>query len=93
MSHSLPLAGSPLRELFEVRDLVAIATGEQPVQTFGRALSSARRLVRENRAVRAVHFIALEAASDNLCLYRVGSRGGHKRLWVFGPVGRKARLG
>lgn len=90
--HKLPLTGSPLRQLFEVADLVAITTGEQPVRPFGRALSSARAFLRDNKAARSVVFIALEAATDNLCLYRVGNRGGHKRLWVFGPVGRKAKL-
>lgn len=92
MSHALPLAGSPLRELFELGDVVAIATGASPVQPFSAALLGARRLMRGQRAVRSVAFIALDSSNDELCLYSAGPRGGHKRLWVFGPIGRKARL-
>lgn len=92
MSHSLPPLASPLRDLFEVSDLVAISTGERPVPVFGHGLRNARRTVRENKAVNAVFFFAVESATDELGLYRVGKRGGHKRLWVFGPITRATRL-
>jgi hypothetical protein len=92
MSHALPPQGHPTRELFQVADLVAITLGQEPVLTLGRALPSARRTLGANKAARAVMVIALNSATDNLELIRVGKRGGWKRLWVFGPVGRHARL-
>ena len=92
MAHRLPPQGHPIREAFQVSDLVDIALGNVPVLTLGRALPSARRTLEANQAASAVFMIALNSATDNLELIRVGKRGGWKRLWVFGPVGRKARL-
>jgi len=92
MSHALPLTGSPLRELFDVADVVAITQGTLPVHTSDKGLILARRTMRENKAVRAIVYFAVDASTDKLCLYRAGNRGGYKRLWTFGPVGRHARL-
>lgn len=92
MSHALPPVGHSARDLFDVADVVKIAMGELPVPTFGRGLASARRFVREEKAARAVVFFAVCSSTDVLGLYRVGKRGGWRRLWAFGPIGRKARL-
>lgn len=91
MPHALPPADSPIRELFEVSQLAAIGLGQEPVPLFGHALMRARKAVREP-AVRAIVFFAVAVQNDQLGLYRVGKRGGWKRLWNFGPITRATVL-
>lgn len=91
MSHVLPVAGSPLREMFEISDLVAIATGERAVPTVNDAMHSAKRFLKGNEATKAVIAIVLQA-DDTLALFRFGARGGRRRLWVFGKATRSVRV-
>lgn len=84
MSYALPLSGSPLREAFEIEDLVAIGYGERDVPD----LPKARRLARQffdgaDKAVRRVFYIVLRA-DDHLDLISIGPRGGWRREWRFG---------
>ena len=82
MSYRLPITNHPLREAFDVRDLVAIGTGEQTPPTFPEARAAARRTFEGNDAVRAVNCICMRACGG-LHLVRFGPRGGHKTLWRF----------
>lgn len=92
MSHLLPPAAHPARELFDVAHLAAIATGAEPLLTLPGALFSARRTFAANPAARRLAFIVLRAENDQLDLISVGPRGGWRREWRFGPVTRSARL-
>lgn len=87
MRISLPLPGSPVRELLDLDHLVEIlhpAHRERLPWVF-QAAADARRFLRQERAARAVHFVGLSADGD-VALYRVGKRGGLKRLWRFGNL-------
>jgi hypothetical protein len=88
MSHALPALGSPIRELFQVEDLVALSTGVQPLPVRSAAVASARKMIAGNRAIRSVVVFAADA-SDQVCLFQVGPRA-VKRLWTFGPVPKSA---
>lgn len=84
MSYAVPLSGSPLREAFELEDLVAIGYGERDVPD----LPKARRLARgwfEGAGLKParVFYIVLRA-DDHLDLISIGPRGGWKREWRFG---------
>lgn len=92
MSHLLPPAAHPARELFDVAHLAAIATGEQPLITLPGALFSARRAFEANPAIKRLAYIVLRAENDQIDLITVGRRGGWRKEWRFGPVTRAARL-
>ena len=89
---TLPPQGHPARELFDVADLVAMTTGEQPLAVLPGALFSARRFLAANPAARRVACIVLRAENDQIDLITVGRRGGWCKEWRFGPVPRTARL-
>lgn len=89
---TLPPAGHPARELFDVADLVAVTTGERPLAVLPEALSSARRFLAANPAARRVACIVLRADNDQVDLITVGPRGGWRKEWRFGAVPRSARL-
>ena len=91
MSHALPLPGTRQREMFEIEDLVAIATGQEQAATLQQAKLSAKRMAKANRAIdRVVFFVLL--ANDDLALVSVGRRGGHRIEWVFGPLPAKRSM-
>lgn len=79
MSLRLPLQSSALRELFEVADLAEPAK----LPSFALALRGAREFLAKEPAARAVNSIAIRA-NGQVWLFRVGKRGGWKRLWNFG---------
>lgn len=85
MPYALPLSGSPLREAFEISDLVAIGYGERQIPDLPQARRAARAVFEaEGRKVARVFSIVL-GADDNLDLISIGPRGGWRREWRFGP--------
>lgn len=93
MSHLLPPQGHPARDMFDVQSLVDIAEGRVPVPAQRFAVRrSAERFLAANPAARRVVSFYLNGSNDQLELVSVGPRGGWKREWVFGPIGRNARL-
>lgn len=93
MSHLLPPAGHPAREMFDVSSLVAVATGKEPARVNRHALrkEAERAFVAMPFAKRMVYFY-VRSDNDQLQLVSIGKRGGFKVEWVFGPIGRDARL-
>ena len=93
MSHLLPPHGHPAREMFEVADLVAVATGERPVPCARWQLRrSAAQTFASSDAVRRVVFLYVDPTNDQLQLVSLGRRGGFQRHWTFGPITRATRL-
>lgn len=93
MSHVLPPLGHPARDLFDVQTLVNIATGVEPVRTHIYELRNlAFRTFDAVPAAKRVAFIRLNPSDDMLELVTFGRRGGWRREWTFGLVGRRARL-
>lgn len=84
MSHLLPPAGHPARELIDVRDVVEIGLGRYPGDRAD-ALRSARRLFAASPAARAVHSYVVDSSTDEFQLIRIGRRGGWRVVWRFGP--------
>ncbi len=81
---TLPSSTSPLRELFDIEtDLVPVGMPGAPITTFREAVTSARRSMAANPAIRAVFSICM-TADDHIRLVKVGPRGGLYRLWDFG---------
>ena len=79
---TLPLTGSPARELFDVSDLVEF----RKLPTFRDAQTSARRFMESDAAVRSVNALCIRACGD-VHLTHFGPKGGHKVVWNFGnPV-------
>jgi len=80
----LSLPTSPdLREVIDVNMLA----NYRDLPSFGQALAGCRRTV-QAEDVHSVTAIAMRASGD-IWLFRVGPRGGWKRLWNFGnPVKR-----
>lgn len=93
MSHLLPPLGHPARDLFDVQTLVDIATGKEPVHCHRYALRKlAERSFAAMPAAKRLAYFYVRPDNDQLQLVSVGKRGGFKVEWVFGPVGRFARL-
>lgn len=85
MSHLLPPASHPLRETFEVADLVAIGTGKVRPIFLDEAKRAARKFFASDSAIRRVFYIIMRSDTDVLALVSVGPRGGHRYEWTFGP--------
>ena len=87
MAHNLPRIGTREREMFDLNDLVAIATGQKPVLTLVAARAEAKKsfAAYADSALKPSRFcyIVLEG-DDRLSLISVGPRGGWKREWTFG---------
>lgn len=83
---SLPSSSSPLRNLFSVADLAAMAAPENrsKLATLRDAINGARRMFADS-AVSSVNCICV-TADGNLRLVRIGNKGGIKRLWNFGAL-------
>jgi hypothetical protein len=83
----LPNRDSHIRELFDMNDLVSLASPENRMKlpTFREALVSAKRTLAGDKAIRAVHTLTLRANGE-LWLMKVGPRGGWKVLWNFGQL-------
>lgn len=86
MSHSLPLLGSPQREMFEIQDLIDICSGKREIVDLQQAKQQARRIFAgaKRGLVKRVIFIIMRA-DDELQLVSIGSRGGLRVEWRFGP--------
>lgn len=83
MSLSLPLSSSPVRELFEVSHLAALAErGFREAPTFRAALTSGRAFLAAERSAKAVHTVTLRADGE-LWLIKVTPRA-WRRVWNFG---------
>lgn len=75
--------------MFDVADLVAIATRERDPIFLDQAKRSARRTFAYDRhpgggAIKRIMFIIMRSDNDQLELISVGKRGGHKVEWRFG---------
>lgn len=93
MSHLLPPAGHPAREMFDVSTLVDVATGKEPVHVNRHALrKKAERAFEATPFAKRMVYFYVRSDNDQLQLVSVGKRGGFKVEWTFGPVGREARL-
>lgn len=83
MSHLLPPSGSPLRDCFDVEDLVAIGTKQRQAPLLKEAKIYARDYFRTaDKAVNRLYFIAM-VANDDLWLISIGPRGGVQYHWNF----------
>lgn len=82
MSHLLPPASHPAREMFDISDLVAIGTGERPPLTLIEAKGSARRLFAANPDAKRASYFVLRG-DGGLELVSIGRRGGWKSEWRF----------
>lgn len=93
MSHVLPVAGHPAREMFDVADLVDVATGKQPVQCNRHVVRKlAIRALEATPAANRMVYFYVRGDIDELQLVSVGRRGGWKVEWRFGPITRAMRL-
>jgi hypothetical protein len=87
MSLALPLSDSPIREMFDIRDLI----DWRGLPTFRQGLTSAKAFLAAEPAARSVNSIVIRADGE-IWLIRIGKRGGWKRVWNFGnPIARSAR--
>lgn len=80
----LPLNDSPLCELFSVADLI----DWQKLPTYQHAKIAAIKQFGDT-AVKSVNCVAMRANGD-IWLFRVGPRGGVKKLWNFGDPTKSA---
>lgn len=91
--HILPPLDHPVRQLFDVADVVAIATGEMPVHC---NIYSLRRLAlaafKAMPDAKRIAYFRVNPSDDQLELVTFGRRGAWKREWRFGPIGRRAVL-
>ena len=93
MSHVLPPAGHPAREMFDVTDLVAVSTGKRPVHCNRHAVRKlAMRALEATPAADRMVYFYVRGDTDELQLISVGRRGGFKVEWRFGPITRATRL-
>ena len=80
MSLALPLAGSPLREMFAVESLL----NPRELPTFRACVHGARNtFAAAAGSVRNVQCLCLRA-DGSIELVQFGPRGGHRTLWRFG---------
>lgn len=86
MSLILPPSGSPLRELFDVADLMLIAekiaAGCSPM-SLASAINSARSVIGGSIGVLSINYIVVDS-EENLLLVNVGD--GFEILWNFGSA-------
>jgi hypothetical protein len=80
--YALPSADSPLREIFEIEDLVAIGTGERKAPTIPEARASARETFASSRTTSRVYFLAMRA-NDDIELISIGRQLKVRTEWKF----------
>lgn len=87
MSLKLPVSSSPLRELFDVADLAALADIQvrMKLPNLQQAKMSARNTFANDNAAKQVNMLVVRANGE-LHLTAFGPRGGVKRLWNFGKL-------
>lgn len=77
---ALPVTGSPLREMFEVQQLLR----PRELPTFRQCAHAARStFAASGPEVRAVNSVCLRA-DGAIELVKFGPKGGHKTMWKFG---------
>ena len=83
MSYRLPPTNSPIRDMFDMSDLVAMLAPAnfQSLTTFSSALRAAPGTVKRLGAHSTNQIVMM--ANGTICLVRFGARGGHKKLWRF----------
>lgn len=83
----LPSAESPIRALFDVADLVALAAPEARMKlpSHREAAASAKALFAAELPASAAHFLVWRANGE-LHLERFGRLGGWKKVWNFGEL-------
>jgi hypothetical protein len=77
MALSLPLSTSPIRDLFDIRDLA-----DRLWVTLPAAKSAASKMFADG-SVSSVHCLVLRACG-NVELIRFGPKGGRNTVWKFG---------
>lgn len=85
MSLRLPSVNSPLREFFSVeRDLVPFAKLLQ-LPSFTNAVRGGRKMMAApgNGSIASIQSLCMRASGE-VCLIRIGPKGGVKQLWNFG---------
>ena len=86
MSLLLPPSASPLRDQFEITDLVDLGK----IPSFAQALNACRKTVTSEKAIRSASAVCLRASGE-VWLIEVGKRGAWRRRWNFGdPFARVA---
>lgn len=84
---SLPLASSPLRQLFDVADLAALASPSNRAQlpTFRQTVQSAKSFFAGEHAAKSLNAVTLRANGE-LWLVEVKRSGTWRKLWNFGQL-------
>lgn len=87
MSFALPTSSSPLRQWFDVAELAVMLAPEnrQSLPTFRQSLKSAKSFFAAEPTAKALHCVTVRADGE-VCLVRVGPRGGWRKLWTFGTL-------
>ena len=87
MSLKLPASSSPLRELFDIADLAALADiqARTKLPTLQQAKMTARNVFATDNAVKQVNMLVIRANGE-LHLMKFGPKGGTKKLWNFGVL-------
>ena len=84
---SLPLSSSPLRQLFDVADLAAMAAPQnrERLTSFRQVLQSAKSFFAGETSAKAVNYVTLRANGE-LWLVEVKRSGAWRKLWNFGQL-------
>lgn len=88
---ALPLTGTAAREMMgDIAHVVEVLAPENRSRmlTLRDALVKGRRFMAENtdRAVRRVTYICAHGATGHVLLISIGTKGGWKKEWDFGPL-------
>ena len=81
--YNLPPTNSPIRDMFDMSDLVAMLAPAnfQSLTTFASALRAAPDTIKRLGAA-SINQVVVKA-NGSICLYHFGPRGGRKLLWQF----------
>lgn len=84
---SLPLSSSPLRQLFDVADLAALASPSNRAQlsTFRQTVQSAKEFFAGETSAKSLNAVTLRADGE-LWLVEVKRSGAWRKLWNFGQL-------
>ena len=87
MSLALPLATSPLRQLFDVADLAEMASpaNRSKLPNFRQSLNSAKDFFAVETSAKALNAVTLRANGE-LWLVEVKRSGAWRKLWNFGQL-------
>jgi len=87
MSLALPTSSSPLRQLFDVADLAALASPSNRAQlsTFRGTVQSAKSFFAGEPAAKSLNAVTLRANGE-LWLVEVKRSGAWRKLWNFGQL-------